>query len=49
MQKKLSGEVEGGGNVAARGGLNPTKRSKAEGNTKINVAFPNVFVLFGVS
>jgi hypothetical protein len=29
--------------------MNPTKRGKPEGNTKINVAFPNVFVLFGVS
>lgn len=31
------------------GGVSRTKCGKAEGNTKINVPFPNVFVLFGVS
>jgi hypothetical protein len=47
---KLSGVVEGDEIMWQRGeGLNPTERSKAEGNTKINVVFPNVFVLFGVS
>lgn len=48
MQKTLSTTIEGGACGSAGWG-EPHKCGKAEGNTKINVAFPNVFVLFGVS
>jgi hypothetical protein len=49
MLKKLRSEGGRGVMWQRGGGVSRTKCGKAEGNTKINVAFPNVFVLFGVS